>query len=84
MSNPEFQHLLSKARDAASNGDDAWHVMSTGEKLAVALVLNRADWLQEMGYTMAEAIHRCDSLLPFIPRVEMSLRDEELLPLNPP
>jgi hypothetical protein len=35
-----------------------WGVQSTGEKLASALVLNRADWLKEMGYTMAEAIDR--------------------------
>lgn len=84
MSSHEFQHLLSKARDAVEGGDDAWHVMSTGEKLAVALVLNRADWLQEMGYTMAEAIFRCDSWVPLIPRVEMTLRDEELLPMNAP
>lgn len=33
-------------------------VLSTGEKLAVALVLNRPDWLAEMDYTLAEAIDR--------------------------
>ena len=31
---------------------------STGEKLAVALALDRADWLKAMGYTMLEAIER--------------------------
>lgn len=31
---------------------------STGEKLAVCLVLNRGDWLTRMGYTMLEAIDR--------------------------
>ncbi|MFT3761992.1 MAG: hypothetical protein QM761_05125 [Pseudoxanthomonas sp.] len=31
-------------------------VLSTGEKLAVALVLKRPDWLASMDYTMAEAI----------------------------
>jgi len=82
MSDLELRHLLSKARDAASGGEDAWHVMSTGEKLAVAMVLNRADWLHEMGYTIAEAIFRCDSWVPIIPLVETALRNEELLPMN--
>lgn len=31
---------------------------STGEKLAVCLVLNRGDWLTRMGFTMLEAIDR--------------------------
>jgi hypothetical protein len=54
----QFELFLQKARDAAHNGHDAWVVQSTGEKLGVALVLNRADWLAEMGYTMAGAIER--------------------------
>jgi hypothetical protein len=33
-------------------------VQSTGEKVAIALVLNRADWLAGMGYTLAEAVER--------------------------
>lgn len=36
-------------------------VLSTGEFLAVALILNRADWIAEMGYTLADAIYRLDS-----------------------
>ncbi len=39
-------------------GREAWSVQSTGEKLAVALVLNRADCLTSMGYTLAETIDR--------------------------
>lgn len=31
---------------------------STGEKIAVCLVLNRGDWLTRIGYTMLEAIDR--------------------------
>jgi hypothetical protein len=31
---------------------------STGEKIAVCLVLDRADWLKKMDYTMLEAIDR--------------------------
>jgi hypothetical protein len=56
MSQP--QHLFRKAREAMLGGRDAWAVQSTGEKVAVALVLNRADWLAELGYTIAEAIDR--------------------------
>jgi len=51
-----YEHLLSKARDAKRGGHDAWAVQSTGEKVTVALVLNRADWLAEMQYTLADAI----------------------------
>jgi hypothetical protein len=31
---------------------------STGEKLAVALVLDRKDWLEEWRYTILEAVER--------------------------
>lgn len=58
MINAEFAHLLRKARDAQRGGIEAWRVQSTGERVAVALVLNRADWLTEMGYTLAEAVDR--------------------------
>jgi hypothetical protein len=52
---PDFAHMLAKARDAAAGGINA---MSTGEALAAALVLNRPDWLAAMNYTIAEAIDR--------------------------
>ena len=44
-SNRRYVHLFRKAEDAKHGGHDAWAVQSTGEKAAVALVLNRADWL---------------------------------------
>jgi hypothetical protein len=44
-SNPRYAHLLRKAQDAQRRGHDVWALQSTGEKVAVALVLNRADWL---------------------------------------
>lgn len=73
----EYKHLLGKARDAKLGGIDAWSCQSTGEKIAVALVLNRADWLAEVGYTMGEAIDRMSpEWLGNIPRVERELRDE--------
>lgn len=35
--------------------------LSTGESLTAALVLNRHDWLTEMGYSIAQALDRIDS-----------------------
>lgn len=76
MSDVEFRHLLGKARDAAAGGDAAWSVQSTGEKLAVALVLNRFDWLQSMDYTIAEAIDRVGAeWIAHIPVVARVIRD---------
>ncbi|EGJ6041356.1 TPA: hypothetical protein ACYZ5L_003998 [Escherichia coli] len=55
MTDYVLQQIVSKAREAQRGH---WNVQSTGEKLASALVLNRADWLADMNYTMAEAIER--------------------------
>ena len=51
-------HLHNKCRDVLRGGHDAWMVQSTGEKLAVALALNKPEWIAEMDYTLAEAIDR--------------------------
>jgi hypothetical protein len=76
--NREYEHLLSKARDAKRGGHDAWAVQSTGEKVAVALVLSRADWLAEMEYTLAEAIERSGpEWVSIIPQVARELREED-------
>lgn len=78
MSDIEYRHLLAKARDAKIGGRDAWAVQSIGEKLAVAIVLNRPDWIADMDYTLAEAIERIGTeWLALIPRVTKALRDEE-------
>lgn len=78
MDTPEYRHFLGKAREAKSGGHDAWHVQSTGEKVAVALVLNRADWLAEVGYTIPEAIDRAGPVwVNLIPKVAKTLEDEE-------
>ena len=53
--NAEYHHMLAKCRDARDGG---WGLLSTGEQLAAALVLNRADWLEAAGYTTAEAVER--------------------------
>ena len=78
MDGAKYRHLLGKARDAKQGGVDSWSVQSTGEKVAVALVLNRADWLASSGYTLAEAIARTGSEgLVMVPAVERALRDED-------
>jgi len=78
MSSNEYLHLLQKARDANKGGRNGWDVMSTGEKVAVALVLNRADWLSEYGYTLAEAIDRSgEEWVRLIPKVARQLKDDE-------
>lgn len=50
-----LNQILDKSRTALAG---SFNVLSTGEKLAAALVLNRAEWLEKMNYTMAEAIER--------------------------
>lgn len=45
--------VASVKRDERGRG-----VLSTGERLAVALTLNRADWLAEENFTIADAIAR--------------------------
>ena len=77
MNNSEFNHFLGKARDAKIGGHSAWCVQSTGEMVAVALALNRADWLQEVGYTIPEAIDRAGELwVKLIPKIAQTLEDE--------
>lgn len=77
MDNDTLRHFLSKARDAVKGGHPAWSVQSTGERCAVALALNRADWLAEIDYTLAEAIDRLDpDWLECVPEVERTVRDE--------
>jgi hypothetical protein len=55
IGNADLAHMIRKAHSAAA-GDLG--VLSTGEKLVVALLLNRPDWLAEMDYTLADAIER--------------------------
>ncbi|HEV2463420.1 MAG TPA: hypothetical protein VGT04_06425 [Acidobacteriaceae bacterium] len=76
--NDHYEHLLSKSRDAKRGEHDAWRVQSTGEKVAVALVLNRADWLAEIDYTIPEAIERSGAeWVAMIPQVARQLAEEE-------
>ncbi|RWJ74643.1 MAG: hypothetical protein EOR35_31295 [Mesorhizobium sp.] len=75
MNDQELQHIITKSRDAKHGGFGA---LSTGEKLAAALVLNRPDWLAEMNYTLAEAIERVGLVwLTLIPRAARELEYED-------
>jgi hypothetical protein len=74
MHHGELGHIVNKARDAKNGG---FGVLSTGEKLAAALTLNRADWLADMDYTIAEAIERVGAQwIALIPDAARILRDE--------
>lgn len=65
--------LIVKCRDAQPGG---WGVFSTREKLAAALVLNRPDWWQEMGYSVAEAIDRAGpAWVALVPTAARELAD---------
>lgn len=75
MNTAELRHIVTKARDAKRGG---FGVLSTGDKLAAALVLNRPDWLADMNYTLGEAIERVGAeWLALIPTAERMLRDED-------
>lgn len=52
----ELRHIVRKCLDAKAT--DSYGVLSTGERVTAAVVLNRFDWLEELNYTMAEAFDR--------------------------
>ncbi|PPT52397.1 hypothetical protein [Xanthomonas arboricola] len=54
-----LQRTIEIARAAARLGEPG--PLSTGEALTAALVLNRHDWLADMGYTVAQALDRIDA-----------------------
>lgn len=70
----ELDHIVAKSRHAAAGG---FGVLSIGEKLAAALVLNRPDWLARMNYTLAEAVERVGAgWLALIPQAARQIADE--------
>jgi predicted acetyltransferase len=76
--NARYEHLLRRSQDAKRGGREAWAVQSTGERVAVALVLNRVDWLAELDYSIAEAIERSgQEWMAFIPQVAHQLSEED-------
>ncbi|WP_033836282.1 hypothetical protein [Xanthomonas citri] len=70
-----LQRTIEVARAAARMGGPG--PLSTGEALTAALVLNRADWLAEMDYTIAQALDRIDSdTVQHLRDAERALRQE--------
>jgi hypothetical protein len=73
-----YDHLLRKSQEAKRGRHEAWAAQSTGEKVAVALVLNRADSLAQMDYSIAEAIDRSEpEWVAIIPQVSRQLTEED-------
>lgn len=71
----DLDHILRSVRSVEAG---RFGVLSTGEKLAAALVLNRADLLASMKFTIAEAIERVGSdWLGLIPRAAKLIQDED-------
>ncbi|MCF5953847.1 hypothetical protein GGR60_002908 [Xanthomonas arboricola] len=72
-----LERTIEIARAAARMGGPG--PLSTGEALTAALVLNRADWLAEMDYTIAEALDRIDAdTVQHLRDAERVLRQEVL------
>lgn len=77
INDAEFRHFLSRAREAQKGGKAAWSGQTIGEKAAVAIALNRADWLAEMNYTIADAIDRTNPVwLSLLPRIVRTLDND--------
>ena len=75
MNDQVLKQIIEKS-SAANRGD--WGGLSEGEKLAAAMVLNRADILAEAGYTIAEAIDRIGpNWLSKIPEAARNLEAED-------
>lgn len=49
---------LIRMANAVEASPDYFGVLSSGERLAVAILLNRPDWIAQDGYTLAEALRR--------------------------
>lgn len=73
IGNPVLEQIIAKSRQALRQ--DSPSTLSTGEAVAAALVLNRPDWLAQMGYTLADAIGRMDAeWLDMIPAAASQLQ----------
>jgi hypothetical protein len=77
MSDDQYQRLLNQARTVKHHPEHCG-VLSTSEKLSVAVILNRADWLAEMRYTLADAIKRIGpDWAEALPRIADELEGED-------
>jgi hypothetical protein len=55
---PAVTELLVSLVRRVQQDESELGVLSTSEQLAVAIILNRPDWLAEWRYTLAQAIDR--------------------------
>lgn len=82
-------HLYSMAWVAAVKGRRSWSTQSTEEKIAVAIALNRPDWLNAVGFTLAQAVASMESswiaMMPvLVERLQKDLgRSPERLGMTP-
>jgi hypothetical protein len=75
MNDNVLKQIIDKSRAAKKGG---WGVLSEGEKIAAALVLNRADVLADSGYTIADAIDRIGPIwLSRIPAAAREVASED-------
>ncbi|MBT2327007.1 hypothetical protein J7E62_32465 [Variovorax paradoxus] len=73
----ELIHLQERAAAVVAGGRAVWAEQSPSEQVAVALILNRPDWLAAIGYTLCEAIERLSPMWrELVPVVERQLRLE--------
>ncbi|MEQ1845867.1 MAG: hypothetical protein ABL983_09885 [Nitrospira sp.] len=78
----KHQHMLRICREALAGNRG---ILSTGEHLLAALILNRPDWLHEMKSTIAEAIDRVGlDWIALFPDVLTTLKKEgiDLQPIS--
>lgn len=70
-----LRRFLVCALDVHIGGQGAWAKQSKIERLAVALAMNRADWLQQEGMSVAAAIERIGPVwVAHLPLVERQMR----------
>jgi hypothetical protein len=72
------RYLLNTVRYAAQHGRCAWTELSDCDRVAVALALDHADWLEEFGFTLAEAVEQAGmEWIAIIPQIARQLAEEE-------
>jgi len=53
-----FDKLVRLTKYSLDGGEEAWLKTSTSERLSVAILLSRPDWLKSMGYSLGGAVQR--------------------------
>lgn len=71
---PRLAQYERMARAVWGKPFDQWPAWSTGETLIVALLLNRADVLDALSYTIIEAVDRIDLTIAELRAIERRLQ----------